>query len=341
MFYPIIYPSNETAFTTLGYGALSDCISCKVTEVLNGEFSLELKYPKDGIFVEYLQPRNVILCRANWSTDREAFRIYKVNRTMKSSVTVYAYQLSYDLSNLPILPGTATDLTNAISMLNTAAGANFTVSTNRTSNSDFKVDVPSSVRSWFGGKQGSIIDIYGGEWYFHLWLCNLRTSRGSDNGLRVAYGVNLAEYQKESNDSVYSHVLAYYARDINDVFTVVVGTSVATGYTAFSRTLIYDASEYFGDTVPTSAQLTSFATSYASTNNAKLTHDQQTIVITPELLETQEISMGDTVHVCYDDAVVSTRVVKTIWDVMADRYEKVELGTLKTNIADTIKSLVQ
>jgi phage minor structural protein len=335
---PIIYPYNEQTFKTNGYGRLPDCISCSVTEELNGAYTLELKYFRNGIHAEYLVPRNIIVCKPNSSVDREAFRICKVTRTLKNAITVYAYQLSYDLSGYVVLPGTSADLSAAITKLNAAAG-NFTISTSKTSSADFVVDVPSSVRSWFGGKEGSLIDLYGGEWYFNMWSCQLRASRGVDNGLRIAYGVNLAEYQKELNDNMYAYVQAYFAKDIADTKTVVYGTAVSTGATGTDRTLILDATNNWNNSVPSSADLTSYATSYVSAHSTALQNHSQTITITPEILSTQEISLGDTVHVIYDNDIVTTRVVKTVWDALGERYTTVELGTKKANIAETIKAL--
>lgn len=335
---PILYSESETAFLTRGYGALAECLSCSVTEELNGAYTLELKYPKNGILAEYLQPRNIIVAKPNWSTDREAFRIYKVNKTLKNAITVYANQLSYDLSGFVVLPHTSTSLSAAITYLNTSAGG-FTLSTSKTSATDFVVDVPSSVRSWFGGKEGSLIDLYGGEWSFNFWSCVLNASRGADNGLRISYGVNLAEYQKELDDNKYSKVLAYFSKDIDNVKTVVYGSAVSTGASGTDRTLILDATSNWNDSVPTAADLTTYATNYISAHASALKNHKQTITITPEILTTQAISMGDTVHVIYDDEIVSTRVVKTVWDALGGKYTTVELGTKKTSIAETIKSL--
>ena len=336
--FPIIYPNDETAFLTLGYGMLADCISCAVTEELNGAYALELKYPNKGINAEYLQPRNIIVCKPNWSEDREAFRIYKVTRAIKNSITVYANQLSYDLSGFVVLPGTSTSLAAAITKLSNAA-TGFTISTTKSSSTDFIVDVPSSVRSWFGGKEGSLIDLYGGEWKYSFWTCQLLASRGADNGLRISYGVNLAEYQKELDDNKYSKVMAYFSKEIDNVKTVVYGTAVSTGASGTDRTLILDATSNWNDTVPTAADLTTYATNYISSHSSALKNHKQTITITPEVLATQEITMGDTVHVIYEDEIVSTRVIKTVWDVIGDRFTTVELGTKKTNISETIKSL--
>ena len=42
---PILFPSTATEFKTQGLGALSDAISCYVTEERNGEYSLRCNIP--------------------------------------------------------------------------------------------------------------------------------------------------------------------------------------------------------------------------------------------------------------------------------------------------------
>ena len=83
--------------------------------------------------------------------------------------------------------------------------------TSRTTPSSFKVDEPSSVRSWFGGKEGSLLDIYGGEWHYTGRTCSLENSRGSDRGVAIRYGVNLTDLKQEENCSeVYTGVLPFW-----------------------------------------------------------------------------------------------------------------------------------
>ena len=44
----LLYPSTETEFQNNGLGALSDAISCTVTEERNGMYELEMQYPVSG-----------------------------------------------------------------------------------------------------------------------------------------------------------------------------------------------------------------------------------------------------------------------------------------------------
>lgn len=507
---PILYNYDETAFTTRGIGALSDCISCTVTEVLNGEYSLTMKYPKNGIHQDALEVRNIIVCQPNHTMERQAFRISKVNRSMKDSITVTAYQLAYDLSNYPIIKQIdVKGVARAISALKTTSNllwalpSLYSISTTLTNTtSEFIVPSVSSVRSWFGGREGSLIDIFGGEWEYNFGACVLTASRGSDNGARLSYGVNLAEYVKERIDGAYSHVIPFFYKKNEDTDVLVTGNSIATGYTATQKAYMLDVTgmmdEEYGKTykgfdtynksqktvsnsqfvdistssyyshirmtgttswaqmstdngyvakewvypnnsgiisspttlsagggsvftakeginyrikassfhvycalvvvftgstgtvlsqtqytftnvdsginavapsgsafmvlipivnsnsattspsvvayqnmtltsIPTVAEVTAQGTAYFAMH-PELAADTQTISVKPDLIST-EVSLGDTVHVVYDDEMLSTRVVKTIWNVLAEKYDALEIGTVKQNIAQTIKNL--
>ena len=57
----VLYPANETAFTTNGLGGLPDAISCTVTEQRNtqGGYWLEMEYPVDGLHYADIAPERI------------------------------------------------------------------------------------------------------------------------------------------------------------------------------------------------------------------------------------------------------------------------------------------
>ena len=62
---PILYEATETQFTSNGIGRLSDAISAKVNDVLNGLFLLTMTYPKDGLHYNELIVGRLILAKPN------------------------------------------------------------------------------------------------------------------------------------------------------------------------------------------------------------------------------------------------------------------------------------
>ena len=56
-----VYSKETTSFSTLGIGVLRDFMSNPlITEELNGAYTLEFEYAKDGYLSEYLIEQNII-----------------------------------------------------------------------------------------------------------------------------------------------------------------------------------------------------------------------------------------------------------------------------------------
>lgn len=341
--FPTIHDANGNDLKTQGYGALSDCTRCEVVEELNGEFTLELTCAKKGAFVEYLQPRNIIVAKPNAIQKKQPFRIYQIRKSLKDSIIVYARHISYDLSGYPCLSAVSyNNLADTISAMNNvsynigdAIYHQFVFHTDKTSNMRFQMSGAQSLRSWMGGQEGSIIDTYGGEWEYDDFECFLKNKRGEDTGLRISYGHNLAEYLKERNDGQYSHICAYYV-GTEENSEIIASDLIPTGLITVFKVGYIDVSSDYENTKPTVAQLNANATSYINSHNFT---DSQTITITPAQLENKLVGLGDSVLVSYDGEVISTRIIKTVWDVLGDKYKTLTLGTKQANIVDTIKSL--
>ena len=84
---PILYESTETNFNpntrNYGLGVLSDAVSCKVVEQLNGSFELSMTYPLSGNHYSDIQLDRIILANSKPRQARaQAFRIYEISRPM-------------------------------------------------------------------------------------------------------------------------------------------------------------------------------------------------------------------------------------------------------------------
>ena len=103
---PILYDKSETAFTSGGLGFLSDCVSCTVTEELNGIFECEFEYPITGPLYSYLTEGNIIFATHDDTKAPQPFDIYSHSAPINGVVTYYAHHISYRLSNIIIGPNT-------------------------------------------------------------------------------------------------------------------------------------------------------------------------------------------------------------------------------------------
>ena len=213
---PTLFAPNATDFTKNGIGRLSDAVSCVVHEARNGEFELEMVYPVDGRHYADIVHSAIIVAKPSARRTNLAFRIYQISRAMRGRVTILAQHISYQLNWIPVAPMTATNLTNALQYLKSGAAETcpFNFSADFTSDNDFAIPLPSSIRSYLGGRRGSILDIYGGEWLFDNYNVRLCRSRGSDNGYTIRYGKNLVSLeQEESILNTYTGVYPYWGSD--------------------------------------------------------------------------------------------------------------------------------
>ena len=337
---PILYNSVTAPIVPdhYGVGALTDCLSCEVTEERNGAYELTMTYAANGIHAEDIAVESFIKAKPNFMDDPQLFRIYKVSKVMAGKFTVYARHISYDMSGLVIQNGSAGSCAAACVLLTASAG-DFTITTDKTVSAQFSVSQPSSVRSWFGGKAGSLLDVYGGEWQYDNFTATLKQARGADRHVTIRYGKNLTTLTQEINTSnLLTGIIPFYV-DQNE--NVTVGTTVTTG-------LILDrdkeaAIDFTQEVDPESA--TSILTQLANLANAYITNNNLTIPtnsITLDFVQMQDITervdLCDTVRIYYEALGVeaTAKCIKVTWDVLQERYSKTTFGDARTNIADTI-----
>lgn len=231
---PILYESTETNFDpqtrTYGLGVLSDCIKPTVIEQLNGSFEFSMDYPIDGIHFEEIRTDRIILSNSKpRQTRAQAFRIYEISRPINGIVTVYARHLSYDMSDFVVQPKFKNDITVNPTTANNVTEAfeairilsfpvddqgrhimPFFMDSDITTEAEFSITTPASVRSFLGTDEGSVVDIYGGEWEFDNYVCYLHERRGKDKGLKILYGVNMTDLEQEENiEEMYTAVYPY------------------------------------------------------------------------------------------------------------------------------------
>lgn len=370
---PILFDENAKDFTTNGIGRLSDCITCEVTEERNGVYEAEFSYPITGaLFSEIIEGR-FILVSHDEQKDLQPFEIYRRSAPINGIVTFNAHHISYKLANVIVSPFTASSVASAFESFNTHSMTDnpFTFWTDKSSGGSFEIKVPTSIRAALGGTKGSILDAFGGgEYEFDNYIVRLYQNRGSDNGVTIRYGKNLADIKSETNaGSIYSAVVPYWS----DGATTVVYGGIVSGDSGivsvanwtdengapiqdengnviefkYGRRVVVpmDLSGEFED-APTVAQLEAKARSILNSNRPwipKVSIDVDFV----QLWQTEEyknvaplerVQLCDTVTVYYEALGVNAtaKVIKVVWNALTERYEKMELGDAKTSFAETI-----
>lgn len=345
---PILFPSTATEFNTQGLGVLTDAISCTVTEERNGAFELTMQYPDTGVHFAEITDRCIIYAIPSPYRTPQPFRIYRITRPMNGIIMVYAQHITYDLSGVPLNPFTAINAPDALSKLslNAAVDSPFTFWTDKSTVASFAVSTPSSTRSVLGGSSGSILDVYGGEYEWDGFTVRLYGHRGYDNGVVISYGKNLTDIEQDRNISnVATGIYPYWTNAEGALVTCDPKIVNAPGTYDFTRVVPVDFSSDF-EAQPTPAQLQARAEKYVEDNKIGIPKTSITASFVqleqfPEyedLALLEKCDLCDTVTIRYPQLGVEAKaeIVKIETDVLLERYNSVEIGDVRANIADTI-----
>jgi len=349
---PILYPENETSFTTQGLGRLSGALDCIVTEERNGQYELELEYPVDGIHWGDISHSRIIYAKPADGKDPQPFRIYRISKPLNGRCMIYARHISYQLSHIPVMPFSARSFTAALSGLvnNAAETCPFTVWTDKTTTGEFEVSVPTSFRSLLGGQEGSLLDAFGtAEYEFDKYVVKAHVNRGVDRGVVLRYGKNITDLKQEENiANTITGICPYWVdRGTGDCKTLPekVLWSSRAGNFPYKRTVPVDFSDDFEEE-PTDTQLREAGNNYISTNNIgvpDVTINMAFISLwqSAEYANTanlERVNLCDTVTVVFEKLGISAqaKVVKTVFDVLRERYRSIDIGNTRSTLAKTI-----
>lgn len=351
-----IFDSTDTEFDTLGLGVLNDAIKCIVSEERNGSFELEMEYPIDGIHYDDIKLRNIIVTKSNPFSNEQAFRIYYMSKPINGIVTINAEHISYDMSGIVVSPFKASNIESAFKGLkdNSTPACPFEFFTDKTVTTAFEVKVPSSLRSLLGGTEGSILDIYGtGEYEFSNYKVTFNTHRGLDRGVTIRYGKNLTDITQEENCSkVYTAVYPYWAGtqyndgDSKDILiTIPEKTVPVSGTFNFLRVYPLDLGSVFNEQ-PSVQQLRDEAKKYIDQNGIGKPEVSLKVsfVQLEQAEEYEQLKLLESVYLCDTVTVIfealgvdsTAKCIKTEYNAITDKYESLEFGDSRTNLANTI-----
>ena len=338
---------------TNGLGALSECTSCVAKEERNGAFTLELKLPQGAKHFSEVTVGGVIKAKAREAGDPQLFRISKITKPMQGVVTVFANHISYDLNKTSVLPFSSTGIVSTLQTMKNRmqGGSAFTLSTDIVNTSGtFSNKVPQSARALFGGQQGSLLDVFGGEYLFDNLQVSLLANRGNDNGVTLRYGKNITDLSQEENiENTYTAIQPYVV-DSNE--NAVLGDLLTVVQSAEPKIMNLDLSDKFSSNgTPTVAQINAAAQQYAEANNIGVPKVSIKVSFVA-LWQTEEykniaplerVSLCDTVTVVFEKLGVNAKakVVSTTYDTLRERYTEIEIGDARSTLASTINGISQ
>lgn len=352
---PILFAENSTTFTTNGIGRLSDALACIVTEERNGQYELAMEYPISGQHYEDIGIRKIIVAKPSVGGDLQPFRIYKITKPIAGRVGIYAQHISYDLSKNVVMPFSVEASANACAetlaglKTNAVEPCPFTLSTDVTRMASYNQTAPMSFRSRLGGSEGSVIDQFHGEYEFDVYDITLHSKRGHDNGVVLRYGKNITDLVQEENiTNTITGVVPYWT-DMNNTETVVLPEKVVYSQYAdrysTKLTVPLDLSDQW-DEAPTVESLRAAAQAYVADHNLGV----PTVAIKvsfvnlrdtaeyADIASLETVNLCDDVHVQFEPLGIDTtaEVVKCVWNVLAERYNEISVGSLKSSLTSTL-----
>lgn len=355
---PILFSENSTTFTTNGIGRLADAFSCNVVEERNGEYELQMSYPMTGQHYSDISIRSIIVAKPSANATLQAFRVYKVTKPINGKVTVFAQHISYDLSKNVSMPFSITAANTACNSTlqglktNAVETCPFTFWTDVNTVASYKQATPASIRQRLGGVEGSVLDQFGGEYEWDNWTVKLHKNRGVEKNITLRYGKNITDLEQEEEiaNTVTGVVPFWINTDKTESVTLperAVYSQNASRYSAH-MTVPLDLSAEFQNK-PTVEQLRNKATVYVNKSGFGLPKVSIKVSFVnladteeyKDILPLQECSLCDTIKVQFERLGIDStaKVVKTDYDVLREKYNSVEIGSVKSNLATTINDM--
>lgn len=347
---------------------LNECTKCEITEVINGEFALDLEYPLQDTkgISKYIVRGNLITCPMKDNRPEQQFRIRKVEKT-SSKVVVYAEaKLISDLRANRVRKMTIAGKTRkqAIQYIldNTLEKNNFTVGNldnNVNSNVIVNIEEGSALEALMG-KENSILSEYGGEFIINNNTIDIVDSRGSNNGFTIAYGKNISSIKETIDDTDLVTVLIPKVGDLRLPEYYVESPKVNNYEKKYFKEVELKLKIWDGKGQKASNEVTEteaykiiretcskmFAEEKLDQINFNYCVDLVTLGKTEEYKEyaiLETTNLGDLIEIKHKllNLDLAGRINKTIYNALSDKYSKLEIGFVKQDITDIINTTVK
>lgn len=354
---PILFEKTATTFNTNGIGRL-EAISCIVNEERNGIFEMEMTIAETALHASEIEMQSIIVVKVPDKQNLQAFRVYKMTKPINGIFKVLAQHISYQLSFIPVMPFTVTASLSACNETLQALKTNavedcpFTFFTDVTTVASYSQSAPASIRSRLGGVAGSVLDQFGGEYSWDNYEVSLLRNRGvTTPTVTLRYGKNITDLNQEENiaDTITGIVPFWQSSEGDTMVTLpekVINSSYASAY-PFKRTVPYDFSSEFQEE-PTQPQLRAKAQAYMNASGVgvpKVSIKVSFVSLADteefkDVADLQNVNLCDNVGVYFEKLGISTtaEIVKVEYNVLLEKYDSVEIGSLRSNLAGAINA---
>lgn len=366
---PILYKANETTFETYGLGEI-DATKALVTRERNGNYTLYIEYPASGRLASVFKNDMRIKSDAGLRTKNQTFYISRIVKSSKGIIKIYAKHISHLTELMAMRNGTLVNGTasGALSIWasNTLGGVRFDTWSDITTSNRTSWDIANfkNAREALGGREGSILDVWGGEFEFDNTTIRLHKQLGRKSPIVLEYGRNILSAEDEQDiGSTYTSIYPYatYTPDSagstdgrSEAITVELPEkyidSKYVGLYNERRVEIVDFSSSFKEKeVPTAAKLRNLANAYITNNNVGLPKINTKIEYVDlskaqdhasnQILE--EAELCDIVPIYYPPIGITSedgKLTTIVFDVLRGVNDSVEVGTIGEGIRSAMTS---
>lgn len=372
---PILFNKNETAFDTYGMGELN-VTKGTVTRERNGNYTLYAEIPVNDPMVAILEKEMKLKADAGLRTKNQTFEISRIVKDSSNIVKIYGQHISHKLEYMGLVNGrpfSGSAFTALAIWHNATIGdLRFDVWSDiqTTGKGVFDISKMENARQALGGVEGSILDIYGGEYEFDNMTVRLHKQLGRTAPTVLEYGRNILSAESdETIESSYTSVLPFATYtpdkpegDTSDSQPDPVTVTLPENYVdskykalyAHRRIKVVDfSSEFKSDSknkdIPTADKLRKLATDYMDKNaigkpkiNIKIEYaDLARTLDYADRGWIEEVELCDIVPVYYPQIGLTdeTLEITTItYDFVNERNESVEFGDIGTNVRATMQN---
>lgn len=367
---PLLFDMSEVQFKNMGLGPLNDALECTIEREINGVYQLHMIYPADGLMYSQISTKKIIYAVPDGSDVPQPFDIFRVSKMSGERIEIDARHVSYRLSNRVVMPFSLTNATVATvasKIINGAVGggSGFIVHNMRpdasTKKIDFSIDVPCSAKAALMGMEGSLLDVIGGEIAFSAFGIYFYKDggMGTEKDVTAQYGINLTVFQREiTTEDQPTGVMPYWkGRNASGEDVVVLLSASLSNVVvyndirrsdAYSLVVPLDLSDTF-ETTPTVEQLRQAASAYINDDRFDTGNALKTDLSFVQLSDSEEyknllttladVNLGDTIFVEHGkyNTAGKQRIIRTVYDVLKERYTAITFGNLKTYSNERIR----
>ena len=342
-------------FTTK-YGDISSLCEAFVEEQRNGLFELSFIMLNTDSLFNYVKEENIVVVNANDTLLNQKFRIYMTRKLMNNRVEVYARHISFDLMYDYIDNVSFTNQSCEYALNQLFRNSNFSKHYKGYSDivnaQNYSMSM-ANVLEAIGGKKGSIIDTFGtgAEILRDNENIHVLNKRGYDNEVTIEYKKNLTGFELEEDTTDLVTRISPYAK-YNDSETnqeIIVKAdyvdSPLIGNYSHPYIASIDYSNKFEDgEIPTVSKLQELARKEYRDNKVDIPKQNFKIEFIPLSKCVGYEGLQDKISLCDIVTIIDTRyniktqskVIKTVFNVLKNRYESMELGEPRTSLGDVV-----